>query len=668
MSVSSKPENNQPIHQKLSLAAAPSLAPQIPTSPIPIKLLQSEKHQINADSITILTYFNFQDKVSHTTYYDLINKSRLLFNKNNWLMSTVSKKAFTRKESINLVYDKDKAILNDHFSYGFESEIFDESPDAKNFEKRMETVQKYDVGRLSNIIEGQKKIQKQRADATASAQAGSVQANNADPNKPLDASDCIPPKLAPKTHTLSRISFIRNHQFIPQSTKLCLIFSVNSILADVNTIFTLLHMLDDTSQISRLSPERYHYNCWNNQELFEETNLCDDKKEEITWKVEKASKVGCAVKSWTRRNKGYKNRVFYYKVDRDSVNKVKDNFRKEISAKQEDPSKKDENELNNTNSDQENLLTPDPNFQLPLEFISTNDILTSEYFKLNSKANNILMSVDLRFRLESLKTKYNLAGNYSSSLLLSDEDVKSALGVRKKVNGIKKIELFSAEDMDDDENADNADQEKEKAQTQAPVYQQIPTFSALKKYHTGTIKNYSPYFRPLNIAGFNFTHQMPHVNLKKLNEKILGRFQKSIEDHLIVFRFDSERFGCLMVSGSGKILRRSVEGVESKVFGEFFGGYRSEVEEEPEIEVITPVKIEKDPEQEENEKDPKPEESKLPEGKQDKPEIQKSETDAEPEISTNQTEDSVALIPESEKKNESMVSSGYEVLKVDKSE
>ena len=71
------------------------------------------------------------------------------------------------------------------------------------------------------------------------------------------------------------------------------------------------------------------------------------------------------------------------------------------------------------------------------KFISTNDILVHWMFSFNKKADWVIVAVDMRPRLESLKkSKSFLAGNYLACPALRPEDISSPENIRTAMNDI----------------------------------------------------------------------------------------------------------------------------------------------------------------------------------------------------------------------------------------
>lgn len=167
-------------------------------------------------------------------------------------------------------------------------------------------------------------------------------------------------------------------------------------------MYALYNMLDVKTPVYALQAERMDFN----QELKEKTSLLTEKGNfpMVEW-MPTYIKVFLQ-KAWSRRGKDkYQVHQASYLLNNHEIERIKKEYQNQ-SGKQ-------------------------------AKFISTNDITTSWLFTKNPKANNVMMAVNLRPRLDVLKNspaQGNLAENYVAIQLLKKQDLQTPEAVRLSVN------------------------------------------------------------------------------------------------------------------------------------------------------------------------------------------------------------------------------------------
>ena len=214
-------------------------------------------------------------------------------------------------------------------------------------------------------------------------------------------------------------------------------------------------------------------------------------------------------RQWKNKDGYYDCRGWMYKVDQKEIEKIKNEYK----------------------------LLAEPN-----KFISTNDILVHWMFSFNKKADWVIVAVDMRPRLESLKkSKSFLAGNYLACPALRPEDISSPENIRKAMNDIFAKKYNNG-------------------------YLDVPTGKQLMKYNSGTSTNWCKFYKEVELPGFKLEYCVPHFSTKF--EKVSGVIP-TMEETIIIFKMNSVDIGVNVLSASGRITSEMLDDkTKSPVLGE----------------------------------------------------------------------------------------------------
>lgn len=161
-------------------------------------------------------------------------------------------------------------------------------------------------------------------------------------------------------------------------------------------------------------------------------------------------------------------------------------------------------------------------------FISTNDILTSWFFTKNKKADNIMMSMDLRRRLSILHE--NLAGNYLGVKCLKKYDIKYPENVRKAVDNTFGKNLG---------------------------YASIPNFKDSTKYLWGLHTNWTSFYKPLVI---DETLELENCQpMLQFNFPQIMGMEMPLNEILISYRSNDDEITVYILNGAGAITEEDLD-------------------------------------------------------------------------------------------------------------
>lgn len=236
---------------------------------------------------------------------------------------------------------------------------------------------------------------------------------------------------------LCNFFFIRDKENILESENIAIILSINHIISDGATIYRLYNMLDRLTPVYELDRNSsIHFM----KQLAEKTSLAARSGEDPRRAHAKRMWIPYLIKSLSRRkNKNkYNHQIFSFKINPEKIKKVKLEYNTQTS------------------------------------YVSTTDILTSWVYSFNPKADNIRIPIDLRPRLDCLKT--NLAGNYLCAAYLRSEDIKTPLDVRMSLTS-RLVKQFGQ------------------------TYTKYGTFTDFRKYPYGTVTSFNKFYRKLNLPG-----------------------------------------------------------------------------------------------------------------------------------------------------------------------
>ena len=305
--------------------------------------------------------------------------------------------------------------------------------------------------------------------------------------------EAIKSKNQPNAQKLSGIYIVRDHENIESAKFLTIILNISHLFGDGHTMYALFNMFDEDTEAYSLKVERQQ-NYIN--ESIKTTNLVDKNGTDYRTAYRKKVILPLILKSFSRKNKDQYNMHYsVWKVNSDKI--------KEIKARYEDP-------VNN-------------------RYVSTNDVITSWFFNLNPKSDNVLMAVNLRSRLKEILDD-KMAGNYLTLVPFRKDDITTPLACRKKLNYV-----FSKD---------------------PPGYIELPTLAEQRKYLYGLTTNWCSFYKPLKISNLKMINVFPHFVVS--SSRIFG-CNVAYEDGIVIFKMNDEEIGCSIITGSSKISEKLLD-------------------------------------------------------------------------------------------------------------
>ena len=228
----------------------------------PTLLLPSERIAVKKYSTTLVTKFTIEENYNIKNYYDLVNKIRLLLNKNQWLGQKIVKNSKNEYELDQKNYEapgQDNFIVDHYFSLVYDPDFF--ANDSKSFDD------------LLNCPNFQNSIQKY---VVSKARI-----------------------LAEKSENPTKITLIRNQENSCESTEFFLIISISNLLCDAATVYKLFSMLSNDQEIISLDPIRIDVS----ENVYENTGLAGEDMSDFAVVLKRSLAWPVFRKSFLRRGK-----------------------------------------------------------------------------------------------------------------------------------------------------------------------------------------------------------------------------------------------------------------------------------------------------------------------------------------------------------------------------
>lgn len=264
-------------------------------------------------------------------------------------------------------------------------------------------------------------------------------------------------------------------------TKFCLFIVGNHIMFDGTTLYHVWKMLDFKIEVFEISPVRvqdFEERMKNELSILPKGMSLQDYYKNIFG----AYLPALIRKGFAQKWKGCKLQQHLLTFDMDEIKKVKSKYNNKETG----------------------------------EFVSTNDVLVSWMREVVPKASNIMMAINLRERIESVKMTDG--GNYLAAPILENADLETPLTVR---NWLKK-RLVPGNDT------------------------KVLTYADFKKYSGGVNTNWSTFYHHVEMDGWK---QTCHFPVLKMDVQGIGPFPTGTEMHLITFVCGRNEEGVNQVAG-----------------------------------------------------------------------------------------------------------------------
>jgi hypothetical protein len=306
-----------------------------------------------------------------------------------------------------------------------------------------------------------------------------------------------------KKSPLCKFWILRDNKNIENCKNIALALCLNHVIGDGCTLYNIYNMINQdesnlSTQIRSLKIERQDYI----QKAKQVTSVMGDDKNghngEIMIQHQDSQQMPYIMKSISRQHKMdiYKPKVMNFRINKNEIERRKEEYSRKIS-----------------NSD-------------GIKFISTNDIITSWLFSMNSKADCNLMAINLRPRLN---LDNDLAGNYISAIYLNNDDTLSPINVRKRLNQI----------------------------LTPGTSQKVPNYKRFRANNGGVSTNWVSFYKKLDLEGLEMKCQLPFFDENQLEEKFMG-LSLTLEDNIIIFQADDDNIGAYVFTGSNRISKEMI--------------------------------------------------------------------------------------------------------------
>jgi len=263
--------------------------------------------------------------------------------------------------------------------------------------------------------------------------------------------------------------------------KFCLFIVGNHIMFDGTTLYHVWKMLDFKTEVFEISPVRvqdFEERMKNELSVLPQgMDLRDYYKKVFGAYIPAVVRKGIAQK-W----KGCKLQQHLLKFDMDEIKRVKSKYTNKETG----------------------------------DFVSTNDVLVSWMREVVPKASNIMMAINLRERIESVKMTDG--GNYLAAPMLDNADLETPLTVR---NWLKKRLVPGNETK-------------------------VVTYDDFKKYSGGVNTNWSTFYHHVETDGWKQVCHFPVLNMEGQG---IGPFPIGTEMHSINFVCGRSEEGVNQVAG-----------------------------------------------------------------------------------------------------------------------
>ena len=284
---------------------------------------------------------------------------------------------------------------------------------------------------------------------------------------------------------LTKFGIINN----PDNNTFAIVLTINHVIADGSTVYKIWKMLDENEEIISLQSER-------NMKFEREKHV-----EKLTSLAPKGLTLDQFMTEFMKNNlmpmilKGFKQ-----------LFQIKNRYPKNewVVMLDNDAIEAKKNEWKNQGVD----------------FVSTNDIITSWLTELEPKMDNMTMIINLRDRIEGVNS--NLAGNYLALVVLRNKHMQTPAECRKFLNNVLK-----------------------------PGYEwEIPSYKDYRKYIGGMHTNWSSFYHHVQPQG---TEQVLHFPVVPDVSYIWSGVPVGGELDLITFRPNPGQTACFIFSRRRKL-------------------------------------------------------------------------------------------------------------------
>ena len=460
-------------------------------------LLPSETALSNLRSPALqLAGFYRTNKFNLTDYRYLINKCNQILAYNEWLMGNLL--CISKKIVLNLTPENIKP--QNYIIELSNPKIFSQS---QNYHEKMESLKEYSVGKTSEIVNATI----DGSNTSSGIGTSTVGADNSD-----------------NSGNIFNIYFIRDSDNFENFRNLAIIFSISHAVADMATLYRLFNMMDSNTKVYALNRNTVQYI----EYLRKETTLCDYTGRDPRLTHGKKMFLPFLVKSWARLRK---KKAMKTKASLSVKQRQVDNNQYDYDIKIFDY------RLNSKYLSQQK-------HNLNVEYgqpVSTFHIMTHWLFNFNDKADNIIIPIDLRGKLNHLSK--NLAGNYLSAAYLRKDDLATPIDIKMAVN----LKFFKS-----------------------PLGKNCTTygsFNDFKKYPYGSVVCLDKFYRKLHLPGLELKMLVPVFFVEV---PTFYKVKMAVEENMVLFKINDHEHGCYIICGSGRITEGKLEHEEvlgKRIFG-----------------------------------------------------------------------------------------------------